>query len=78
MIKGAFLSMTHDHVFEECEEGTRMIDRFEFRAPFGILGWIAERCFLTAYMRRFLILRNRFLKELAESDTAQSNLVAEE
>lgn len=78
MINGAFRSMTHDHVFEECEEGTRMIDRFEYRAPLGIFGRIAEWCFLTAYMRRFLIRRNRFLKELAESDAAHSYLVTNE
>jgi ligand-binding SRPBCC domain-containing protein len=68
MVKGAFSHMTHDHFFEPKDIGTLMIDRFEFGAPLGLLGAIAERLFLTAYMRRFILKRNAVLKEVAESD----------
>ena len=44
-----------------------MRDVFEYSAPFGPLGWLAERLFLSAYMRRFLEKRNRELKAVAES-----------
>jgi ligand-binding SRPBCC domain-containing protein len=67
MISGAFSSMVHDHRFEEHPEGTLMRDRFEFKAPLGVLGRIAESLFLAAYLRRFLIRRNEVLKQLAES-----------
>jgi ligand-binding SRPBCC domain-containing protein len=68
MTAGAFKRMTHDHEFLEHPGGTLMVDRFEFQSPLGILGSIADRFFLTAYMRRFLVHRNGILKKLAESD----------
>ena len=67
MISGAFKHMAHDHRFSEHPEGTMMSDRFEFESPLGILGKIADRLFLTAYMRRFILRRNEVLKRLAES-----------
>src|SRR5687768_9844515 len=68
MVEGAFRSMKHDHQFEEKEGRTMMRDRFEFAAPLGVLGWVAERLFLTRYMRRFLQERNAVLKRTAESN----------
>jgi len=67
MISGAFKSMVHDHEFAEHPEGTLMSDRFEFKSPLGILGTLADRFFLSSYMRRFIIRRNAVLKQLAES-----------
>lgn len=67
MVRGAFRELIHDHLFEEHEDGTRMIDRFRFSAPLGFLGRLAERAFLTRHMRRFLEDRNATLKRLAES-----------
>ena len=66
MIKGAFTRIVHDHYFEPLPEGTRMVDIFDFSAPFGLLGTIAERLVLTRYMRRLLQARNQVLKRLAE------------
>jgi hypothetical protein len=45
-----------------------MTDRFEFSAPLGILGILAERTFLARYMRRFLERRNAILKHAAETE----------
>jgi hypothetical protein len=42
--------------------------RFEFAAPLGVLGRVAERLFLTAYMRRLLEKRNAILWSVAESN----------
>ena len=68
MLKGAFAHMTHDHFFEARDGGTLMFDRFEFAAPLGVLGRIAEWLFLTNYMRGFIVRRNAILKHTAESD----------
>ena len=68
MLRGAFRGFTHDHYFEASGHETTMRDVFDFQAPLGILGRIAERAFLTSYMRRFLETRNRELKSVAESD----------
>src|ERR1700688_3883738 len=69
MIEGVFSFMQHDHFFLAVSETTtEMRDRFTFAAPFPVLGQIAERLFLRAYMDRFLRHRNQILKQVAESD----------
>lgn len=68
MVAGAFESMRHEHHFEEGEQETLMKDVFEFRAPCGVLGRVAERGFLEGYLGRFLAERNRVLKEVAEGE----------
>ena len=74
MTEGAFASMHHVHRFESAGNGTLMTDEFGFSAPMGILGRIAERIFLTRYMKRFLRNRNSVLKRIAESDEWQRYL----
>ena len=66
MLRGAFRSFVHDHVFEPADGGTRMVDTLVFAAPLGILGWVAERLFLGAYLRRLLTQRARSLREAVE------------
>ncbi len=68
MIKGAFSTMKHDHYFEMIGDNTEVRDVFEYNAPLGLLGKIAEKVFLTPYMRNFLIKRNLILKHVAETD----------
>ncbi|MFP6584524.1 MAG: SRPBCC family protein [Candidatus Hydrogenedentota bacterium] len=54
MVFGAFQSMRHVHQFIDKNGKTEVTDEFRFRAPFGILGRIAEKVYLTRYMRSFL------------------------
>jgi ligand-binding SRPBCC domain-containing protein len=75
MVRGAFKRMIHDHTFVEIPAGTQMVDRFEFESPLGILGRLVDRLFMRSYMRRFLVERNRQLKELAESENWRKYLV---
>ena len=67
MTRGAFKSMRHCHRFSSDGSATKMRDEFEFSAPFGVFGRIAERLFLTRYMTGFLERRNQVLKRMAES-----------
>lgn len=67
MTKGAFRSLWHLHEFVSVGDSTLMRDTLRIEAPFGPLGWIAERLFLRAYMTQFLMRRNAFLKSEAES-----------
>jgi len=67
MIKGAFSSMKHKHSFEALKNGTKVADEFTFKVPLGVFGSIAEKLFLTKYIRNFLKERNRTLKSLAEA-----------
>ena len=66
MVRGAFKRIVHDHYFHATPAGTRMEDVFDFAAPLGILGRLAERITLTAYMRRLLEHRAVVLKRMAE------------
>ena len=66
MIKGAFKSMKHQHIFREERGKTLMIDVFEFESPLGILGKIFNQIFLKNYLKEFLLERNRMIKEIAE------------
>lgn len=73
MVSGAFALMRHEHRFEAPgDETTIMHDRFEFRAPLGLLGRLAESLFLTRYMRNLLRRRAEVLKEMAEHRVASS------
>ncbi|WP_443945458.1 SRPBCC family protein [Pedobacter sp. AW1-32] len=67
MVKGPFKSLKHLHYFNAKEESTEMLDVFEFEAPLGFLGWIAEHTFLRFYMKRLLCKRNAIIKLEAEN-----------
>lgn len=67
MLRGAFHQLTHRHEFVPQSSGALMVDHFSFRAPLGVLGSIAERLFLTRYMRGLLLTRNHYLKQAAEA-----------
>ena len=67
MLRGAFQEITHLHEFVPQPPGTLMIDVFTFRAPMGILGRLAEMLILTRYMKGLLLMRNRYLKQVAEA-----------
>jgi ligand-binding SRPBCC domain-containing protein len=68
MLSGAFAFMQHDHFFRQLPGGpTYMRDVFRYAAPLPILGLIAERLVLDAYMRNLLRERNAIIKQVAES-----------
>lgn len=71
MIRGAFRRFDHDHFFSESGGVTLMRDVFDFDSPFGILGWLANRLFLTRYMRHLLVTRNAAIKSAAETNDWQ-------
>jgi len=72
MVAGIFQQLHHTHLFVPQPYGTLMIDVFTFQAPLGVLGRLAEILFLTRYMRGLLQSRNRYLKQVAESETDPS------
>lgn len=74
MTRGAFRSFEHDHLFKSQNGGTLMTDVLKFQAPFGPLGWIAERIILAPHLRRFLISRGLALKAMAEVTSCRRNL----
>lgn len=68
MTRGIFRMLRHDHYFEEEGAVTTMKDRFEFAAPFGICGRMAEKLFLNKYLTDLLTRRNQVILEMAEGE----------
>lgn len=70
MVKGAFQSFKHEHIFSLDDGLTLMTDVFAYRSPFGILGKFIDVLFLKRYMTNLLMTRNLTIKEFAE-DTSK-------
>ena len=68
MVKGAFKRFNHEHFFSEKNGVVIMEDIFDYEAPLGILGKLADVFFLKKYMTDFLGKRNQIIKEFAESE----------
>ena len=66
MVYGAFKSFKHEHIFISEDNKTVMVDKFDFKSPFGIIGKLANVLFLKRYMTNLLQTRNEFLKIKAE------------
>ena len=75
MLKGDFREIRHEHHFKAIENGTLMIDLFHFETPYGFLGRLVNRFYLTAYMCRLLEKRNVILKSYAETELWKQVLV---
>jgi ligand-binding SRPBCC domain-containing protein len=67
-VEGDFKAMKHVHHFKPCDNGTIMIDLFEFESPYGFIGKIFNSLVLSKYMARLLEQRNKMIKEFAETD----------
>lgn len=65
--QGIFNRFRHEHRFLTEEQGTHMVDVFDYTAPWGFLGRCADVIFLKKYMSTFLEERNRVIKSFAES-----------
>ena len=68
MVDGDFKSLRHEHHFKRIDNGTLLIDIFTYEAPYGSLGRLADRFFLTRYLKTLLETRNKAIKEYAESE----------
>lgn len=66
--KGVFDYFKHDHIFESKNNTTILTDVLEYKSPFGFLGKIADVLFLKKHMFNLLLVRNKTIKEYAESD----------
>lgn len=71
MVEGSFRSMKHEHHFKAVENGTIMIDLFNYEIPYGRFGKLFNRLYLSKYIRRLLEQRNQVIKEYAESNKWQ-------
>ena len=68
MVDGDFKSLKHEHHFKAIDNGTLLIDLFTFESPYGGLGKLVNQLYLTKYLKNLLELRNKMIKEYAESE----------
>lgn len=66
MEKGKFKFFKHEHFFEEKNGVTIMKDKMQYETPGGILGELFDVLFLEKHLTRFLLERNKTLKEVCE------------
>ena len=76
IVAGPFRAFEHDHRFSEVPDGTIMRDVIAFRAPFGLLGRIAEVAFLRHHLARVLGKRAEAIKARAEHGDSNTAAVA--
>jgi ligand-binding SRPBCC domain-containing protein len=67
MEEGKFKSFKHQHFFKEKNGITIMKDHLQYETPFGIFGKIFDVLFLEKHLTKFLLERNKILKETAEN-----------
>jgi ligand-binding SRPBCC domain-containing protein len=66
MSRGPFVRFDHDHFFAARRHLTVMTDVFDYTAPWGVIGRVADAVFLKRYLERLLTDRARAIKEAAE------------
>jgi ligand-binding SRPBCC domain-containing protein len=74
MVEGAFKFLRHIHEFSSMDGIMVMRDILEWKAPFGIVGALADRLFVSAHMRRFVATKQSNLKRIIESRVGAANL----
>jgi len=60
-VSGPFGQFRHEHLFELSRDGTSMVDRVQFSAPFGWIGVAVERLVLARYLKHLIRQRNAYL-----------------
>ncbi|WP_433833847.1 SRPBCC family protein [Flavobacterium anhuiense] len=68
MEEGKFKSFKHEHFFEEENGMTIMKDKLQYETPFGIFGKLFDVLFLKKHQTKFLLNRNKVLKDVSETD----------
>jgi len=74
MKQGDFKKYKHEHHFKQIENGTLMIDLVDFESPYGALGRLVNRMYLTRYMQKLIEHRNAVIREYAETNKWQQLL----
>jgi ligand-binding SRPBCC domain-containing protein len=68
MVNGPFKSLRHAHVFEQASKETKVVDEMDFTLPLGFFGNLGAGKLVAAHLKKFLLARNTFLKEILESE----------
>ena len=72
MQKGLFKTLKHEHIFNEIDGKTIMIDKFHYTTFFNVVGEIIDICILKRYLTKILTKRSINIKQLAEHEFSNS------
>ena len=67
-VVGDFKNFRHEHHFKSVNNGTIMIDLFNFTTPYGKAGVFFNHLYLKRYLCNLLEKRNAVIKQYAESE----------
>jgi ligand-binding SRPBCC domain-containing protein len=62
--KGPYAFWLHLHEFTEVEGGVRMVDRVEYRVPFGAIGWFFAGWFVGPQLKQIFDFRTKAMAEI--------------
>jgi ligand-binding SRPBCC domain-containing protein len=65
---GPYRFWYHEHEFRPEADGVRMIDRVSYEVGWGPLGWLAERAWVDAELKRIFDFRARCVEEIFSRD----------
>ncbi len=65
MTSGDFRSYEHEHYFKSAENGTIVIDIVQFETPYGIIGKLMNKLYLTRYLEKLITRRNKVISQYA-------------
>ena len=67
-VSGDFQSFRHEHHFKAVQNGTFLIDVFEFKSPYGKIGLVFSQLYLKRYLTKLMERRNEIIKQYAETE----------
>ena len=65
-------STSDQHLFEDDGDGTLLRDVIDYEPPFGPLGWVADRLFISRQLRGMLAYRHERTREIFDGKEAAS------
>ena len=68
MIRGDFKSFEHEHHFKPINNGTIVIDILHYETPYGLLGKMLNRFYLSSYIEKLIKQRNEVIKQYATGE----------
>jgi ligand-binding SRPBCC domain-containing protein len=66
---GPYRFWYHEHLFQEVESGTRIIDRVTYHLPFGILGDLVHTIWVGPRLRSIFDFRGQKVQQLFGNQT---------
>ena len=68
MIRGDFKFFEHEHHFKPITNGTIVIDILRYETPYGLIGKLVNKFYLSSYIENLIKKRNDVIKQYATGE----------